>query len=321
MIDISVILCCYNSAHLLKETLCHLAKQVTKKDFLYEVVLVDNNSTDQTAQIAKQLWLLLETDVALHVVSERQPGLSWARKTGVLNSNGDLIVFCDDDNWLEAHYLQLAYNFMIKNSRVGALGGEAQGVLEMERPPSWWQVEKSNYAVGKQAEESGDISKRGYLWGAGIVMRKELLVRLYQTGFISLLSDRKGNELSSGGDSEFCKWIQLMGFKLWYLESLKFSHYITKNRLVDTYLVKLLEGHQQSQNILNLYNLFVKSVSTRKLLSFTRIERLIILKKVIKAFLKKDKRWKIDLQLVCGAAVKIHPDLYQIIITYKYLTK
>jgi len=136
-----------------------------------------------------------------------------------------------------------------------------------------------------------------------------------------LLSGRKGNILASGDDSEICKWVLIMGYKLWYLESLNFKHYITKKRLTDTYLVKLLEGHKQSQPILNLYNWFYYSGIFKKVNQFTLKEKIYYLKKGIKKYLKKDKEWRNVLQLAFGTSVKIHKDLYQIIKTYKRISK
>ena len=320
MIQLSVIVCCYNSEHLLNDTLSHLANQVTNNNLDYEVVLVDNNSTDQTAKNAREIWGQLYTSTSLTIVTESQPGLSYARKKGVLVSKGDYIIFCDDDNWLQEDYLQIAYDFMNENPNVGALGGQSVGVLEIEEP-TWWEKEKNNYAVGKQAENSGDITNRGYVWGAGIVLRKKVMLELYNSGFISLLSDRKGTILSSGGDSELCKWLLLMGYKLWYLEVLQFKHYITGNRLTDIYLKKLLEGHKQSKPILNLYKWFYNSGIFKKVNHFTLKEKRIYFKKGIRKCLKRESDWRKELQLAFGTSVKIHPYLYQIIKTYKHLSK
>lgn len=320
MVNLSVIVCCYNSEHFLKETLAHLANQVINKDFSYEVVLVDNNSTDQTSKVAKEIWEMLNSYVILNIVTESQPGLSYARKTGVLASKGDIIIFCDDDNWLQENYLHIAYNFMITNPKVGALGGQSTGVLEIDEP-NWWQKEKANYAVGKQAEGNGNITKRGYVWGAGLVLRKKDMFKLYDTGFMSLLSGRKAKVLTSGDDSEICKWILLMEYKLWYLDTLQFKHYITGKRLTDTYLKKLLEGHRQSQPILRLYNWFLYSGVFKKVNQFTLKQKIYYFKKAIKKYFKKDKEWRKVLQLAFGTSVKIHLDLHQMIKTYKGLSK
>ncbi|UKM63637.2 glycosyltransferase [Flavobacteriaceae bacterium GSB9] len=300
----------------MNETLSHLAKQVVNKGFVYEVVLVDNNSTDNTAEYATNIWDELNTYVAFKVVRESTPGLSYARKKGVLASCGDIIIFCDDDNWLQSNYIQTAYDFMILNPSVGALGGQSEGVLE-GKEPIWWQKEKLSYAVGKQAEHSGNVSKRGYVWGAGMVSRRDILFKLYQSDFKTLLTGRKGKGLASGDDSEICKWVLLMGFKLWYLEGLFFTHYITKNRLKDDYLQKLLKGHQQSQEILNLYNWILKTDLHKKIVNLTIRKRLFYLKSALKKCIKKNVHWKKYMQVTFMGYVYIDSNLYSIFKTYK----
>lgn len=319
MINLSVIVCCYNSQYVIKDTLEYLANQQTNNAFNYEVVLVDNNCTDYTVEVANAVWNELDTTIDLNVVTESKPGLSYAREAGVNHSKGEFIVFCDDDNWLASDYLQIAFNFMMKHPEVGALGGQSIGVLEGVEP-KWWHKEAKNYAVGKQAAKSGDVSSRGYVWGAGMVFRKSLFLRLYNTGFESLLSDRKGELLSSGGDSELCKWFILMGYKLWYLETLKFNHYIIKSRLLDTYLVKLKAGHESSSRVLGLYNWFINnhlfSSKRNKLNRF-----FIFITKSIKAKRQKSVISKLYLQLAFEDFIKINASLYHITKIYKKLKK
>lgn len=317
---ISVIICCYNSQYLIQKTLEHLASQETNNLFDYEVVLVDNNCTDHTVEVANNVWNALDTNIHLNIVTESKPGLSYARATGVNHSKGNLIIFCDDDNWLQSDYLQIAFDFMSKHTEVGALGGQSTGVLEADEP-KWWRKEATNYAVGEQAAKSGDITNRSYVWGAGMVFRKSLFLRLYSTGFESLLSDRKGELLSSGGDSEICKWIILLDYKLWYLDSLKFNHYITEKRLTDSYLMELLAGHKQAQPILNLYNKFILFVKNNEELKLSQAQKLSYLKKGIKGFLKQKNNWKESIQLVVGTMFKLDSNLYQMIKTYKRLKR
>ena len=317
---ISVIVCCYNSQYVIKDTLEYLANQQTNNAFNYEVVLVDNNCTDYTVEVANAVWNELDTTIDLNVVTESKPGLSYAREAGVNHSKGEFIVFCDDDNWLASDYLQIAFNFMMKHPEVGALGGQSIGVLEGVEP-KWWHKEAKNYAVGKQAAKSGDVSSRGYVWGAGMVFWKSLFLRLYNTGFESLLSDRKGELLSSGGDSELCKWFILMGYKLWYLEELKFKHYITSQRLTDSYLVKLLAGHKQAQPLLNLYNRFILLVKNNDRLKLSQAKKFNYLKKGVKGVLRQKHHWREFIQLAVGTIFKIDANLYQIIKTYKRLKR
>lgn len=315
MINISIIVCCYNSQNVIIETLKHLANQRTDHRFEYEIVLVDNNCSDETVIIARQFWDQLEINTILNIISEPTPGLSHARKKGVQSSCGDLIVFCDDDNWLHFDYLQIAYDFMQEHPEVGALGGQSIEVLESSKP-YWWDKKKTSYAVGKQSNHSGEVSTRGYLWGAGLVTKKSIMIHLYEAGFESLLTGRNGNVLASGDDSEICKWILFMDYKLWYLKELKFHHFITANRLEDTYLEKLMEGHSKAHDILNLYNWFLKFLIETDGYNLTNAKKVKFFKKGIKAFINQDPKWKEYLQVVIGEKVKIHSELNHIIKTY-----
>ncbi len=79
---VSIIICCYNSAHRLPKTLAHLKTQVVSQIIPWEVIVVDNASTDGTDQVAKTQWGELP-GVPFRVVNEPRPGLSNARNLGV----------------------------------------------------------------------------------------------------------------------------------------------------------------------------------------------------------------------------------------------
>src|SRR5688500_17791752 len=94
---LSVVICCYNSAERLPQTLRHLAIQKYSPGLNWEVIIVDNNSLDATADVARKEWAQYSTRVPLKVVTERDPGLSAARSKGVSSASFEFIVFCDDD--------------------------------------------------------------------------------------------------------------------------------------------------------------------------------------------------------------------------------
>ena len=58
----------------------------------------------------------------------------------------------------------------------------------------------------------------------------------------ALLTGRKGNQLVSGDDVEWCFMIQLMGYEIWYNEQLRFEHVMPENRLSWDYYLKLKRG-------------------------------------------------------------------------------
>src|SRR5436305_10300761 len=100
---ISVIICCYNSAKRLPETLAHLARQ--NSPIPWEVIVVDNASTDDTARVARECWP--SETAPLRIVDEPKSGLIYARVSGLQASRYEWLSFVDDDNWVAPDWLQL----------------------------------------------------------------------------------------------------------------------------------------------------------------------------------------------------------------------
>jgi len=238
---VSIVICCHNSERRLPETLSHLITQQVDRNVKWEVVVVDNASTDSTSLIAESLWPG-DAPAPLKVIHERNLGLSYARYRGIQETRYEIVSFIDDDNWVCPEWVQIVSEIMCRKPDVGACGGRNDAVCETD-PPWWFGNYGQNYAVGFQAEITGDITfSRGYLWGAGLNIRKSAWRHLESIGFKSLLVDRQGGTLSSGGDSEICFALRLAGWRLWYDERLKLQHYIPSDRLNWEYLRRLYRG-------------------------------------------------------------------------------
>jgi len=238
---VSVVICCHNSAKILPETLTCLANQQTAGSVIYEVIVVDNVSTDGTAQVAERTWPQNHS-IPLRVVREPQLGLSYARHCGVGAAKYEVISFIDDDNRVCPEWIQLVAEAMSRHPEVGACGGCNEAVCETS-PPGWFARYQWCYAVGEQWTEPGDITQtRGYLWGAGLSIRKTAWEQLMSNGFRSLLVDRKGSSLGAGGDAELCFALRLAGWRLWYEPRLRLRHFITERRLNWQYLRMLNRG-------------------------------------------------------------------------------
>lgn len=253
MKGISVVVCCYNSVARIGETLMYLSNQKVPADVAWEIVLVDNASTDHTADFAREHWTTTQApSEVLRIVSEPQPGLSFAKDKGASAAKYDYLVFCDDDNWLDPEYLANAYAILESDPKIGAAGGQSYAVSDVELP-AWFEASKAGYAIGKQGEQTGDVTDRGYLWGAGVVTRKELYQKTITKQYPSLLTGRKGNEVSAGEDAEYCLRLILQGYRLYYSEALKFAHFIHSGRLTEDYLRRLQAGFEVSYEKLGKY--------------------------------------------------------------------
>jgi GT2 family glycosyltransferase len=236
MLGISVVICSYNGGQLIKDTLRHLQKQTFTGNIDWEVILVDNASTDDLVQVARQSW---HHDIPLYILSEPRPGVMYARQTVIQAARYSYVIFVDDDNHLAADYLQTAFDLMQAHPQAGAIGGLNHAVFEAP-PPAWYATYQANFAIGPQAPGDGEVAHENrVLWGAGMVLRKSAWEQLDAAGFKPLLPSRTGEQLLSGEDSELCFLLRLFGWKLYYFSNLRLGHVMKTERLRWRYLCRL----------------------------------------------------------------------------------
>jgi glycosyltransferase involved in cell wall biosynthesis len=238
---VTVIVCCYNSSTRLPSVLTHLAAQEVPGDIPWEVIVVDNASTDDTSQVALHVWPK-DLPVPLNVLYEPELGLIHARHRGFSEARYELVSFIDDDNWVASDWVKVVFEVMSQRPTIGACGGLAEAVCEIE-PPWWFEKYKSHYAAGSQGPIGGDVTEtRGYLWGAGLTIRKSVWQELIKSGFRSLLTGRRGNNLTAGEDSELCFAMRIAGWRLWYEPCLHLRHFLPAQRLTWRYFRLLFRG-------------------------------------------------------------------------------
>ncbi len=250
-IGISVIICCYNSSKRIPEVLQALVEQKFNSPILWEIVLVDNASTDNTSSIALSIWKSLNAGIDFRITYETLPGLANARARGIQESRYEYLVFCDDDNWLFPDYLQGVYNILQSNPVVAACGGIGIPVFETAKP-SWFDEYAEAFATGSQ-EINTEEGKLLNLYGAGIGITKSSLDQLALAKFNPFMVGRVGNKLSSSEDTELTYALVLIGQTLHFSSELKFYHYLPKERLQFSYLKKLFIAFGNDGPVRNLY--------------------------------------------------------------------
>jgi glycosyltransferase involved in cell wall biosynthesis len=263
---ISIVICTYNGSQLLPETLRHIAQQQVPSRIAWEVIIVDNASTDNSAKVAANFWATLDCTAPLTVVHQPIPGLNYAREMGFETASFDYILMCDDDNWLESDYLTTALDIMEKNPTIGMLGGN--GKLAYETTPPDWAIKYPIHASGPQVPRNGNAVLHA-VYGAGSVMRKSAYERIREAGFKFLLTDRLGSQLSSGGDFELCHGLAMAGYQIRYDERLVFTHFITSNRVTWSYYVHYLNQDALSFTVLEPYGIYLKTKSQSLLVFWT----------------------------------------------------
>lgn len=247
---VSVIICCHNSAGRLAATLDHLVKQRYDPGLPWEIIVVDNASSDCTAEVALSLWPDGHPR-PLRIVREDKLGLSHARVKGLSQARYEYITFADDDNWLCPEWVQTVAETFQGHPEVGMLTGRGEAVFEAT-PPSWFRTNERSYAVGAPSGAAGVISP-ALIWGAGMCLRHSAWDALQCVGFKFILPDRRGLALTSGGDTELVLSVSFMGWKAWYEPRLYYKHWIPASRLTTGYLRRLHRAYGISLMALHMY--------------------------------------------------------------------
>ena len=250
---ISIIICTYNGAERLPETLRCILKQEKTNNLNVEVIVIDNASTDGTADVARNLWQESRSPFEFKILFEQKPGKSNALITGFDNAQYEYLLICDDDNRLFPDYFLKAFEIMESNPSVGVLGG--QGIPDYEiNPPDWINNYQIAYGVGPQNEIPANcLTEVHHVYGAGSVLRKNGWLKLKNIGFKSLLPGRVGKKLLSGEDVEMSLVYKMMGYKIAWSPELKFNHFLPKNRIKWNYLKKLYICFGRAKNYLYIY--------------------------------------------------------------------
>lgn len=285
---VSVILCCYNSGKRLNKTLRALANQKFDAELNVEIIVVDNASTDHTAEYAKSIWESLNTHIQLRNINQPIPGLGNARKIGIAEAKYSYVLFCDDDNMLFPNYINDGYHILNNDDHTGACGGIGLPVFETDKP-NWFDEYAESFAVGSQeiVKENG---KQLSLYGAGLMLKKEVINQLDNCGYSQFLKDRTGTKLSSSGDTELTNAIVLLGYDLKYSENLKFFHYLPKERITKNYLEKLFVAFGTDGPLRNLYYAHICTSFIHKLIKYWHFHFFLSIFRLVKYYIHPPKK-------------------------------
>lgn len=260
-VGVSYLVCTYNSAQHIDETLACLARQVAPLGLAWEVILVANACTDGTADQAAARWQRLGAPVPLRLFHEPQPGKNFAVKLAFNQACYRYACIVDDDNRLAPDYLQIGYEILTANPQVAILGGRNTGTFEVP-PPDWFLEFQRCFAVGSpmtttdgglEQLSQGNIGPN-VLWGAGMFVCVKLWQELRELNFQSLFIGRQGNKnLTAGEDDEICYVAQLLGYEVWYSPRLNLQHYMVTGRLTRAYRDRLFYSPAWAETRLMAY--------------------------------------------------------------------
>jgi glycosyltransferase involved in cell wall biosynthesis len=232
---ITVILCTYNRCQSLARALDSIAVSVVPKTIEWEVLVVDNNSSDQTEAVVKDFSHRFRG--RFRYLFEPRQGKSYALNSGIGEARGDILVFVDDDVIVEPEWLQNLTS-ALHDSELAGCGGRIlpqQGFV----PPNWLALDGPYNLVGALCAyfDLGDVSRelRDPPFGANMAFRKEMFARYgdFRTDLGPFPDNKIGFE-----DTEFGRRLMAAGERLQYIPTAVVYHEVPDYRVRKEFLLK-----------------------------------------------------------------------------------
>ena len=233
--QITVILCTYNRGGSLARALDSLALSVLPETIEWEVLVVDNNSSDNTKAIVEEFCRRYPG--RFRYLFEPQQGKSYALNTGVRGARGDILAFTDDDVIVERMWLQNLTSVLHDERWAGSAGPvlPERGFV----PPAWLALDGPSNLIGAlcapwdAGDAPGELEEPPH--GGNMAFHKKLFDKhgLFRTD-LGLFSDAKiGFE-----DIEYGRRLMAGGERLYYVPAATVYHEINEARVRKGYFLR-----------------------------------------------------------------------------------
>ena len=232
LLSASVLICTYNRAALLQDTLESLRRLRTLRR--WDIVVVDNNSTDDTRQIVESFADTI--DVPVDYVFEPRQGKSHALNTGLTRAHGDVIAFTDDDVQVGPSWLDEACGALERSNSLDYTGGPVRP-LWGGTPPDWLDQTRGDLwgtlAIVDYGREPFIFEhKQRVPLGVNMAVRGSLIARI--GGFHPELG-RRGHSLLGQEQAEFFARARALDARGMYVPSMEVLHHVPESRLTKDY--------------------------------------------------------------------------------------
>ena len=242
MLKISAVVCTFNREKYLVKALDSLASQTLSADF-FEVVIINNNSTDNTEKVCKEFHQKY-SNIQYRYFIETNQGLSFARNRGIDESRAELVTFIDDDAWLDKNFLKELVDFMEQHSEVVSVGGTILLDYEDRRPN--WQTKylASLFGYFKYSDHCEAFKKTDYPRGSNMTFRKSVFE---QIGKFNTALGRIGQNLGGGEEKDIYQRIYSRGLTVYNLPTALVYHAVPVSRTSVDFIRKQAIGVGQSE--------------------------------------------------------------------------
>lgn len=244
MHNVAVVICTYNpNTDTFKKVISAISELIVPQNISVEYCIVDNNNNTLISDLPFIKSLINKVDNA-KVICEKKQGLSFARMAGVNATSAPAIVFFDDDNAPEPHFITNLLTLLKEHPEVGVWGPGKVTVKFSEKVDPW--ISSYKWLFQERDNKKVEFGKEQrwttyYPPGTGQVVKRDILqhyIYLLENNLVSL-TDRKGNNLSSGGDAQIVYTAIKLGYCAGISPGLVVNHLIDKKRTDINYVKKL----------------------------------------------------------------------------------
>ncbi len=239
--DITVAIPTYNGAQRLPILLERLCQQLNENGIDWEILVVDNNSSDNTAEVIQQCQADWSYPFALRYTFEPKQGAAFARIRAVKEANAELVGFLDDDNLPASNWLTAAVQFAAAYPQAGAFSGPIHGEYEVP-PPEGFEKIKAYLAIRHHGSQPCRFvpEKLQLPPAASLVVRRSPWLAHIPSQ--PTLTGKTPGRFIQGDDYEPLLRLAKAGWEIWYNPGLQTYHQIPRQRFERDYLLTLAKG-------------------------------------------------------------------------------
>lgn len=271
----SVVVCTFNRSESLRRMLKSLQEIVIPDHLSCEVIVVDNNSDDDTRLVFEEIEKDFESRI--RYVLEDKKGLSHARNRGVKEASGEIIAFTDDDVMVDKHWIQNIDKAFKEYDDVACVGGKILPIWEVSKP-KWLKPDLYGYLALLDNGDSAAYMDALDIWGANFAVKSEMFKRY---GLFDTNLGRMPGKFYSAEEAEFLKRLQNAGEKILYYPLSIIHHNIPACRMSKKYIRKWEFDRGELEGLLMVNTKYLDIMNYH-----SRTTKIILLRHVIISLLK-----------------------------------
>lgn len=244
----SFITCTYNREKYLGQTLKSVCEQTFSAGD-YEILVIDNNSTDGTADVCQE-YRLKYPDRQFHCFKEMNQGFSFALNRGIREAKGEYIIYVDDDETVEPEHLERLNNRLEEYPEAVLAASPVVPVYENGEPR--WMSYFTQRLIGGWFDRGNKVKvlDANHYPGTGHTVIKRELYQKY--GYYNTELGRKGTSLMGAEDKDMFNRLKSNGVVSYYFPDIPIYHHIPESKTTDEFFDRLTYAVGKSERVRTL---------------------------------------------------------------------